>query len=499
MARFLLHCQRASIARKHGGVAALLAVWQIFTFPKIAFTVATINHRRIDQRMTSATQPTASVFTDQPFHVMTKPIGPICNLDCKYCYYLHKEELYPKGNKWKMGEECLESYIRQYIDAQPKGTPEVTFAWQGGEPTLLGLEFFLRCVEIQQQHARKGMTINNTLQTNGVLLDDDWCRFFLKNNFLIGLSIDGPAELHDFYRVDHQGNGSHASVIAAMRKLKKFGVPFNALVVVNRHNGDHGARIYRYLRDAGCQYLQFIPIVERSGEGRHAEGQLVSDNAPVAFDQSDTAVSSRSVLPNQFGTFLCDVFDEWIKTDVGRVFVQIFDQALSAWVGVEPSLCVFRKTCGRALAMEHNGDVYSCDHFVEPEHLLGNLNVIPLEELVNSGRQQKFGNAKLDTLPSYCRSCEVRHACNGECPKNRFIQTPDGEDGLNYLCAGYRKFFNHVDKPMTTMAGLVKKRQPAALIMEQGKPAGTADASGRNNPCPCGSGRKHKHCCLKKK
>lgn len=450
-----------------------------------------------------STQNPASSFTDQPFHVMTKPIGPICNLDCKYCYYLHKEELYPRGNKWKMGDECLESYIRQYINAQPPRTAEVTFAWQGGEPTLMGLEFFQRCVEIQKKFARSGMRITNTLQTNGVLLDDGWCRFFLKNGFLIGLSIDGPAELHDAYRVDHQGKGSHAAVIAAMRKLKKFGVEFNALVVVNRKNADHGARVYRYLRDAGCLFMQFIPIVERTGIGRHAEGQVTADSAGVPFDKAADAVSTRSVLPAQFGTFLCDVFDEWVKSDVGRVFVQIFDQALSAWVGVEPSLCVFRETCGRALAMEHNGDVYSCDHFVEPDYLLGNLNVIPLDELVNSGRQQEFGDAKRDTLPDYCRRCEVLHACNGECPKNRFLLTPDGAAGLNYLCAGYRAFFNHVDEPMKRMAAFVRNKQPAALVMNDGpNSSDSADADApqrRNGPCPCGSGRKYKSCCLKRR
>ena len=459
--------------------------------------------------MSNQTQSLTAQFTDQPFHVMTKPIGPICNLDCTYCYYLHKEELYPKGNKWKMADDCLASYIRQYIDAQPAGTAEVTFAWQGGEPTLLGLEFFEHCVGIQKQYARPGMKITNTLQTNGILLDDDWCRFFLKNAFLIGLSIDGPAELHDAYRVDHQGQGSHSKVIAAIRKLKKFGVEFNALVVVNRLNGDHGARVYRYLRDAGCQYLQFIPIVERSGVGRHAEGEAVDADQFTAFDAADNAVSSRSVLPEQFGTFLCNAFDEWVQRDVGRVFVQIFDQALSAWVGVEPSLCVFRRTCGRALAMEHNGDVYSCDHYVEPDYLLGNLNVIPLEDLVNSGRQQAFGDAKLNTLPQYCLDCEVRHACNGECPKNRFLQTPDGEDGLNFLCAGYRRFFNHVDPAMQQMAALVKSRQPAAQIMKQ-RSASTASAADaavpgsdsttrRNDPCPCGSGKKYKSCCLRQR
>lgn len=469
----------------------------------------------------SSSDVAAASFTDLPFHLMTKPIGPICNLDCTYCYYLHKEELYPKGTKWKMQHDCLASYIRQYIDAQPAGTPEVTFAWQGGEPTLLGVEFFQACVDLQQQYAVPGMRITNSLQTNGILLDDEWCRFLLKHQFLVGLSIDGPAEMHDAYRVDHQGKGSHAGVMAALRRLKKFGVEFNALVVVNRINGDHGRRVYQYLSDAGCRYLQFIPIVEKAGIGRHKESSANADGGYTAFDQAASAVSSRSVLPEQFGQFLCDVFDEWIQRDVGRVFVQIFDQALSAWVGVEPSLCVFRRTCGRALALEHNGDVYSCDHFVNPDHLLGNLNVIPLQDLVNSGRQQAFGQAKQDTLPDYCRRCEVLHACNGECPKNRFLQTPDGEEGLNYLCAGYRRFFNHVDVPMQRMAALLKqKRSPTLVMQTQSHPpaegaavssgaGGAHDRSGstssgsgtressRNGPCPCGSGRKFKHCCLK--
>ena len=456
-------------------------------------------------------------FTDHPFHVMTKPIGPICNLDCEYCYYLHKEDLYPKGNRWKMEDSCLETYIRDYMKAQPIGAEEVTFAWQGGEPTLMGLDFFRRCIELQRKYARPNLKITNTLQTNGVLLDDEWCRFFRANEFLIGLSIDGPADLHDRYRVDHQGKGSHAAVMRALRLLRKFSVEYNVLVVVNRHNGDHGARIYRYLRDAGCRFVQFIPIVERSGVGRHAEQAQTLESAFTPFDEAESAVSSRSVLPEQFGAFLIDVFDEWIQKDVGRVFVQIFDQALSAWLDIEPSLCVFRRTCGRALAMEHNGDVYSCDHFVEPDYLLGNINVTPLEELVNNGKQQAFGDAKENTLPQYCHDCEVRFACNGECPKNRFLKTPDGDNHLNYLCAGYRAFFNHIDKPMKEMARLVRAGQPAAAIMSRtqtksAKPKSTQSvvSSGhrstpaatqklrRNDPCSCGSGKKYKSCCMRR-
>lgn len=434
-------------------------------------------------------------------HVMAKPIGPICNLDCEYCYYLHKEELYPQGERWRMPEETLESFIRQYIDAQPPGVAEVTFAWQGGEPTLLGVDFFRRCVELQRKHAPPGAKIVNTLQTNGVLLDDDWCRFFRDEGFLIGLSIDGPAELHDRYRYDKKGHPTFRAVLDALNLLKRRGVEFNALVVVNRENGDHGRRVYTYLRDNGVRFLQFIPAVERRGVGVHPEDAVESPGSPADL------VSSRSVLPEQFGRFLIAVFDEWVKRDVGKVFVQIFDQALSAWLGVEPSLCVFRRQCGAALAIEHNGDLYSCDHFVDPEHRLGNIAELPIVELAASDRQLAFGAAKETTLPQYCRDCEVRFACNGECPKNRFLETPAGEPGLNYLCAGYRRFFNHIDPTMKQMAAEVRAGRPAANVMQrrrtgrlQNRPAATRSPAagstpGRNDPCVCGSGRKFKKCC----
>jgi uncharacterized protein len=443
-------------------------------------------------------------FADQGLHVMSKPIGPICNLDCEYCYYLHKEELYPSGERWRMPPETLETYIAQYIDAQPADAPEVTFAWQGGEPTLLGVEFFRRVVELQQKHARRGMRIVNSLQTNGVLLDVEWTTFFRENDFLIGISIDGPGELHDRYRYDRKGNPSSDAVMRGMRLLRDENVQFNVLTVVNRHNGDSGRRVYTYLRDNGAEHIQFIPIVERKGVGRHAE---CLDEAGKAQASLDELVSSRSVRPEQFGRFLIEVFDEWSRRDVGRVFVQIFDQAFSAWVGVEPSLCVFRKQCGRALAIEHNGDVFSCDHFVEPDYKLGNIHDLPLIEMAGSEAQRRFGEAKETALPRYCRECEVRFACNGECPKNRFLQAPDGEPGLNYLCAGYRKFFNHIDPVMQAMARELRAGRPPANVMQalkgrdgsKRKASGrrAAAAPGRNDPCPCGSGRKYKKCCLK--
>ena len=436
-------------------------------------------------------------------HVMAKPIGPICNLDCEYCYYLHKEELYPRGERWRMPDDTLETFIKQYIDAQPADAPEITFAWQGGEPTLLGVEFFERVVELQKQNAPKGQRIVNSLQTNGVLLDDRWCGLFKNHGFLIGLSIDGPAALHDRYRYDKKGQPTFNAVLRGLKLLKQHQVEFNALCVVNSHNGDHGRRVYTYLRDNGVQFLQFIPIVERRGIGTHAESEL-----PIVESSADARalVSSRSVGSEQFGDFLIGVFDEWIKRDVGRVFVQIFDQALSAWMGIEPSLCVFRRQCGRALAIEHNGDLYSCDHFVEPEFKLGNIHDLPIVQMANSPRQLQFGIDKESTLPQYCRECEVRFVCNGECPKNRFIQTPQGEPGLNYLCAGYRKFFNHIDPSMKMMATELKQGRPAANVMQRlkqtrhesgttGRRSSPHGQPGRNQPCPCGSGRKFKKCC----
>jgi uncharacterized protein len=451
--------------------------------------------------------PSEHKLHEHGLHVMTKPIGPICDLDCEYCYYLHKEELYPKGERWRMPEETLSEYIRQYIEAQPARAEEITFAWQGGEPTLLGVEFFERVIELQNQHQRPGQKIVNTLQTNGVLLDDRWCEFFHRHDFLIGISIDGPAELHDRYRFDKQGRPSFPAVLRGLKLLKKHRVEFNVLVVVNRLNADHGKRVYTYLRDNGAEFLQFIPIVEQLGVGAHAEADLVFLEESQPADPL-SLVSSRSVRPEQFGDFLIAVFNEWIRRDVGRVFVQIFDQALTAWVGLEPSLCIFRKQCGSALAMEHNGDLYCCDHFVEPDFLLGNIHDKPIAELAHSAKQQAFGEAKETTLPKYCRDCEVRFACNGECPKNRILHTPDGEPGLNYLCAGYRSFFNYIDPFMKQMAEEVHHGRPAANVMKRSKPprrnekppaterTKTQSPVNRNEPCPCGSGKKYKKCCL---
>ena len=429
------------------------------------------------------------------FHVLAKPIGPICNLDCKYCFYLEKELLYPQPdphiNKWAMHEDVLESYIRQYIEAHD--TPVVNFAWQGGEPTLLGVDYFRNLVQIQKKYAN-GKQIANAFQTNGVLLNDAWAEFFLEYQFLIGISIDGPRELHDAYRVDKGGQPTFDRVMRGIETLRRNNVDFNTLTTVHRANADSPLEVYRFLRDNGSGYMQFIPIVERIAHQVTEEGlRLISPDFA-----GPAKVAPWSVEPRQFGRFLCAIFDEWVRRDVGRTFVQLFDVSLESWMGMEASLCIFRKQCGAALAIEHSGDLYSCDHFVYPENRLGNIMESALASLAGSEQQQRFGEAKESTLPRYCRECDVRFACNGECPKHRFLTTPDGEAGLNYLCAGYKMFFHHVDPYMRFMASELAAQRPPANVMRwvaeedararQGK-------TGRNDPCPCGSGRKFKQCC----
>ncbi|MBB15472.1 anaerobic sulfatase maturase [Candidatus Poribacteria bacterium] len=380
----------------------------------------------------------------KPFHVMTKPIGAICNLDCEYCYYLEKEELYPETKSFRMEDSTLENYIRQYIETQST-LSEITFAWQGGEPTLMGIDFFRKAVELQDKYRRSGMTIRNSLQTNATIINDEWAIFFKENNFLIGISIDGPPKLHDHYRFDKKGDPSSADVIRGLRLFQKHEVDYNILCVVNNYNGDYPVQIYNYFKDLGAQFMQFIPIVEHFGDG--------------------SEVSPRSINPKQYGRFLCAVFDEWVKEDIGKIFIQIFDVSLEAWLGFKPSLCIFNETCGDAMAMEHNGDVYACDHYVTPEYLVGNIGETPIADIINLPFQRKFGEDKKDTLPPYCLDCEVRFVCNGGCPKNRFIDTPNGDPGLNYLCEGYKMFFNHIDAPMKLMAVALENGQTADSII----------------------------------
>jgi uncharacterized protein len=426
------------------------------------------------------------------FHVMAKPTGPICNLDCKYCFYLEKENLYPSTTDWRMSDAVLEFYIRQFIEAQD--VPAISFAWQGGEPTILGVDFFRRVVEFEKKYAN-GKQIENAFQTNGVLLDDAWGDFLAENQFLVGLSIDGPREMHDKFRVDKGGQPTFDKVMRGIGYLHKHKVEFNTLTVVQRHNSYYPLEVYRFLKEIGSGFMQFIPIVERIAGETPPDGLvLIAPNANVA-----AKVAPWSVEAVQFGKFLNTIFNQWVRQDVGRFFVQIFDVALASWLGLEPALCIFRETCGSALALEHNGDVYSCDHYVYPENRLGNLMESPLESLVKSAQQKEFGEAKRDTLPGYCRECDVRFACNGECPKHRFIRTPDGEAGLNYLCAGYKLFFKHIDPYMRFMADEIRHERPPANVMQWIRQR-EADASharmpGRNDPCPCGSGKKFKKCC----
>ena len=426
------------------------------------------------------------------FHIMTKPVGPLCNLDCKYCFYLEKEKLYPHKTDWKMPEDVLESYVRQYIEVQDPET--VSFAWQGGEPTLLGVDFFRKAVALQKKYA-DGKRIENAFQTNGVLLNDEWGEFLAENHFLVGLSIDGPRELHDCYRVDKGGQPSFDHVMRGQNFLKKHGVEFNTLTVVTRRNSRRPLKVYRFLKEIGSGFMQFIPIVERIAETPDPNGLVLLGPDHNGNDK----VSDWSVEPLQFGRFLCAIFDEWVRHDVGRHFIQIFDVALESWLGIPQGLCVFRETCGMAMALEHNGDLYSCDHYVYPKNRLGNILKQPLESLVGSSQQRKFGLDKKDNLPRYCRECEVRFACNGECPKHRFVLTPDGEPGLNYLCAGYKLFFNHIDPYMRFMAGELRQRRAPANVMEwiriQEAEAEGDRGPGRNDPCPCGSGKKFKKCC----
>lgn len=401
---------------------------------------------------------------------MTKPIGAICNLDCKYCFYLEKESLFgeAKSHNYRMSEDVLENYIRQYIETQP--TNQVSFAWQGGEPTLLGLEFFEKAVALQKKYAN-GKTIENAFQTNCTLLNDRWCQFFKENQFLIGASIDGPEELHDAYRVDKQQKPTFARVMRGIEYLKKHEVEFNTLTCVNRVTSQKPLDVYRFLKGIGSTFLQFIPIVERSADPTaqalgldHATPPDMDKLAPA---EDNPRVSYWSVRPKDYGVFLNKIFDRWVCRDVGKTYVQIFDVALGKWLGMKNAgICVFAETCGSALAIEHTGDLYSCDHFVYPKFHLGNIMNTALGELVESAAQRQFGLDKRDKLPRYCRECEVRFACNGECPKHRFESTPEGEPGLNYLCGAYKLFFNHIDPYMRVMADLYRAQRPPAEIMQ---------------------------------
>ena len=426
------------------------------------------------------TQPPASRADEgrepRAFHVMAKPTGARCNLRCDYCFFLQKEALYP-GSDFRMSDDVMQAYVAQTIEAQQ--VPFVTLAWQGGEPTLMGLDFFRRAREVEDACLPAGMQVERTIQTNGVLIDDEWAAWLAENDYLVGLSIDGPRELHDAFRHDRAGDSVFDRVFEAARRLQSAGAQFNVLCTVNAVNADHPLDVYRFFRDElGARYLQLIPIVE-------------VETAPS--DIAPGTVTDRSVQPEAYGHFLSAIFDEWIRRDVGEMFVQFFDGVLAAYLRGYSSLCVLQPTCGDGVALEHTGDVYSCDHFVDPAHLLGNIMQTELGTLVRGQQQRAFGRAKQETLPAYCRSCEYLFACNGECPKNRILLTPEGEPGLNWLCAGLKHFFAHTDRHMRVMADILRRGGEAAEIMAI--VTEEARSTGRNDPCPCGSGRKYKHCC----
>jgi uncharacterized protein len=427
------------------------------------------------------------------FHLLAKPSGSTCNIDCTYCFFLSKEALYP-NQKSRMSDETLEAYIRQLLESHR--TPKVTVAWQGGEPTLMRLEFFERAVELVQKYRKPGQDVEHTFQTNGILLDDDWCAFFKKHDFLVGLSVDGPRELHDENRVDRGGRGTFDRVMQGWRALVRHGVAFNILCTVNAANEKLGRNVYCFFRDElGATWMQFIPVVERATEQTIDAANLGWRNraggARPLYTQTGNRVTNRSVGSEQYGRFLVDIFEEWVRRDVGRIYVQLFDVTLEAYFG-RHRLCIHAPTCGYGPALEHNGDLYSCDHFVEPRYRLGNIHETHLQTLVASPEQRKFGQDKRDTLTAQCRRCEVRPLCNGGCPKDRFALSRDGEPGQNYLCPGLELFFTHTRPAMQAMARLFQQNRPPADVMAA---VAEDDAKrGAYQPCPCGSGRKFRFC-----
>lgn len=397
---------------------------------------------------------TAAPFA-HPMYIMVKPVGSACNLRCDYCYYLEKQHLYANEGRQMLSDELLERFIREYIESQT--TPEVLFTWHGGEPLVRPLAFYEKVVRLQQRYAR-GRRIANSLQTNGTLINDDWARFFHDQGWLIGVSLDGPEAYHDAFRRTRGGGPSFRNVIRGIDILNRHAVEWNALAVANRLNGDHPLSFYRFFKNIGCQYIQVTPVVERLAH--HDDGRQLAS----LVDEGQLA--PFSIRPKQWGNFLCTIFDEWVRHDVSMFFINIFDATLANWVGVAPGLCTMAKHCGHAGVMEHNGDVYSCDHFVFPEYKLGNIHEQSLVEMMYSERQRRFGRAKADSLPTQCRECQWLNACHGECPRNRFIHTTNGEPGLNYLCEGYRQYFSHVAPYMDVMKRLLGEKRPPAEIMD---------------------------------
>jgi uncharacterized protein len=402
------------------------------------------------------------LYKDNSFHILAKPTGPLCNLDCKYCFYTEKEALFPKNTTFQMTDIVLETYIKKYIASQK--APEIMFAWQGGEPTLMGLDFFKKVVSLQDKYAN-GKKIANTFQTNGTLLNDEWCEFFAVNKFLVGLSLDGPEYIHDAYRVDRGGKLTFNQVMKGLSLLKKHGVEFNILACVTKQASYKPLEIYNFFKEQDIKFIQFIPIVEREANKSTLELALRHATPPSLHkEESQKIVTPWTVERAAYGSFLIEIFDEWIQKDIGLVYIMNFEWALAAWLGIPSPVCIFSEECGRAVAMEYNGDVYACDHYVYPEYQLGNITTESLENMINSQFQLAFGKKKENTLPNICKNCEVRFACHGECPKHRFLLSDDGEPGLNYLCASYKNYFKHISPYMKIMKQLLQEGLPVSLI-----------------------------------
>ena len=393
----------------------------------------------------------------KPLYVMLKPAGAHCNLACKYCYYLEKNKLYPTAQRHLMSDEMLEQFTREYIEAQTMN--QVLFTWHGGEPLLRSIDFYRKALSLQQKYAGD-RRIDNVIQTNGTLLTDEWCEFFAQNHWLVGISIDGPQPDHDHYRLTAAGKPSWKKVMQGIKLLKKHGVEWNAMAVVNAYNANHPMEFYRFFKENGCQFLQFTPIVER--QTRHEDGRTLASLA----DKNEIPLSEASVTPEQWGYFLCAIFDEWVRKDVGKIFVEIFDCTLANWMGISPGICAYSKECGHAGVMEHNGDVYSCDHFVFPEYKLGNIRDHSLIDMLYGEQQQEFSRLKHSSLPRQCKECDMEFACHGECPKNRFMKDKYGDSGLNYLCPGYYHYYQHVAPYMDYMKQELMAQRPPSNIMK---------------------------------
>lgn len=395
---------------------------------------------------------------------MAKPIGPVCNLNCEYCFYLEKQALFAKGEDCRMSDEVFAAFIKKYIASQP--TPVVEFVWQGGEPTLMGIDFFRKAVELQKPFLQEKV-IKNSLQTNGTRLTDEWCEYLNEHNFIVGISLDGPREIHDRYRKDRGGQPTFDAVMRGLRLLQKHGVNYNVMACVARETSYKPLEVYHFFKDEGVEYIQLFPIIERLPDKKTKErGLWLAPPSALDKEEPNTQVTPWTVEPEKYGDFLIAIFDEWVRNDVGKVFVMNFEWALNSWIGNPASVCIFSKQCGRSVALEHNGDVYACDHFVYPQYRLGNIQKDNIMDMVQKSLDSGFGVEKETSLPRYCRECDVLEACWGGCPKHRFTKTYYDEPGLHYLCSGYKKYFLYIRKYLKVMTQLLENGLPASYVMD---------------------------------